>query len=96
MTARSCEFVLTTEGNSTVPLTADDIKAMNLVDRVSWINNEAFDDASVFNSDLVEQQVGAPTERVFQGNKAHGTAMVVNGRSDAASVVAILQAKRRQ
>jgi hypothetical protein len=96
MAARPCESALTTEGNSTVPLTAEDIRALNLVDKVSWIDNEAFDDASVFNSDLVERQVRAPTERVFQGNKAHGTAMVVNGRSDAASVVAILQAKRRQ
>jgi len=83
------------EGNSTVPLKVEDIKALNFVDKVSWTDNEAFDDANVFNSDLVERQIYAPTEREYTGNKAHGRAMVVNGYSDAASVVAILQAKRR-
>jgi hypothetical protein len=87
--------VLTVEANCTVPLTAEDIKALNFVDKVSWINNEAFDDANVFNSDLVERQIHAPTERKYIGGKAHGTATVVNGHADAASVVAILQAKRR-
>jgi hypothetical protein len=66
------------------------------VDEVSWIENEAFDDAVMFNSDLVEWQVHAPTERVYKGNKMHGTSTGVNGRADAASVVAILQAKRRR
>jgi hypothetical protein len=87
--------VLSVKGNDTVPLTAEDINALNFVDKVSWINNEAFDDATVFNSDLVERQIHAPTEREYKGNKAHGTSTVVNGRSDAASVVAILQAKMR-
>jgi hypothetical protein len=88
--------MLTVEGNSTVPLTAEDIKALNFVDKVSWIDNEAFDDADMFNSDLVERQIHAPTERVYKGNKVHGTSTGVNGHSDAASVVAILQAKRRR
>lgn len=87
--------MLTVEANSTVPLTAEDIKALNFADKVSWIDNEAFDDAVIFNSDLVERQSHAPTEREYKKNKAHGTATVVNGHSDAASVVAILQAKRR-
>ena len=87
--------MLIIEANSTVPLTTEDVKALNCVDKVSWINNEAFEDANVFNSDLVERQIHAPTEREYRGNKAHGTSTVVNGHSDAASVVAILQAKRR-
>jgi hypothetical protein len=87
--------MLSVKGNDTVPLTAEDINALNFVDKVSWINNEAFDDATVFNSDLVERQIHAPTQRKYIGNKAHGTSTVVNGHSDAASVVAILQAKRR-
>jgi len=87
--------VLTIEANSTVPLTTENVKALNFVDKVSWIDNEAFDDANVFNSDLVERQIHAPAEREYKGNKAHGTSTVVNGHSDAASVVAILQAKRR-
>jgi hypothetical protein len=87
--------VLTVEANSTVPLIAEDIKALNFVDKVSWINNEAFDDANVFNSDLVERQIYAPIQREYIRNKAHGTSTVINGHSDAASVVAILQAKRR-
>jgi hypothetical protein len=87
--------VLTVEANSTVSLTAEDNKALNFVDKVSWNNNEAFDDANVFNSDLVERQIQASTEREYTKNKAHGTSTVVNGHSDAASVVAILQAKRR-
>lgn len=84
------------EGNSTVPLTAEDVKALNFVDKVSWIDNEAFDDADMFNSDLVERKLHAPTERVYKGNKVHGTSTGVNGYVDAASVVAILQAKRQR
>jgi hypothetical protein len=87
--------MLTVEGNTTVPLTPEDIKALNFVDKVSWINNEAFDDANVFNGDLVERQVYARTERVYEGNNGRGRGMVVNGNSDAASVVAILQARMR-
>jgi hypothetical protein len=88
--------MLTVEANSTVPLTAEDVKALNFVDKVSWISNEAFDDADMFNSDLVERQIHAPTERVYEGNKVHGTSTGINGHSDAAAVVAILQAKRRR
>jgi hypothetical protein len=87
--------MLTVEGNTTVPITAEDIKALNFVDKVSWINCQAFDDANIFNGDLVERQVHAPTERKFIGNDGHERGTVVNGNSDAASVVAILQAKMR-
>jgi hypothetical protein len=89
--------VLTVEANSTVPLTSEDIKALNFVDKVSWNSNEAFDDAVVFNSDLVERprQIYAHTEREYIGNNAHGTGTVVNGHVDTANIVAILQAKRR-
>ena len=82
-------------GNGTVPFTAEDIKALDLVDKVSWVNNEAFDDADMFNTDLVERQIHTPTERLYQGTKAHGRSTVLQGKADAASVVAILQAKRR-
>jgi hypothetical protein len=88
--------MLTIEGNTTVPLTTEDIKALNSVGKVLWIKNEAFDDANVFNGDLVERQVHAPTERKFEANNGHGRGTVVNGNSDAASVVAILQAKMRR
>jgi hypothetical protein len=87
--------MLTVEGDDTVPLSAEEVKALNFVDKVSWVDNEAFDDANVFNSDLVERQIHAPTERLYKGNKAHGTSTVVQGHADAAAVVAILQAKRR-
>lgn len=83
------------EGNNTVPFTAEDIKALDLVDKVSWVKNEAFDDAIMFNRDLVERQLHTPTERLYQGTKAHGRSTVVQGNADAASIVAILQAKRR-
>jgi hypothetical protein len=88
--------MLTVEANSTVPLTAEDVKALNFVDKVSWISNEAFDDVDMFNLDLVERQIYAPTERVYEGNKVHGISTGINGYSDAAVVVAILQAKRRR
>ncbi|KAF3029133.1 hypothetical protein E8E12_000333 [Didymella heteroderae] len=60
------------EGDNTVSLTAEEVKAMNFVDKVSWVDNEAFDDATLFESDLVERQIHAPTERLYKGNKAHG------------------------
>jgi hypothetical protein len=82
-------------GNGTVPFTAEDIKALDLVDKVSWVNSEAFDDADMFNTDLVERQLHTPTERLYQGTKAHGRSTVLQGNADAASIVAILQAKRR-
>jgi hypothetical protein len=88
--------MLTVEGSSTVPLTAGDIKALSFVDKVSWIDNESFDDAYMFNSDLVERQIHAPTERVYQGNKMHGRSKGFNGYLDTASVVEILQARRQQ
>jgi hypothetical protein len=37
--------MLTVIGNGMVPLAAEEIKALDLVDKVSWVNNEAFDDA---------------------------------------------------
>lgn len=84
------------QGNDTVPLTAEEVQALNFVDKVSWVDNEAFDDASLFNSDLVERQIHGPTERLYESNKAHGRSTVIQGRADAASVVAILEAKQRQ
>jgi hypothetical protein len=87
--------VLSVKGSDTVPLTAEDIRALTFVDKVSWINNQAFDDANVFNGDLVERQGHAPTERKYIGNDGHQRGTVVNANMDAASVVAILQAKMR-
>jgi hypothetical protein len=46
--------MLTIEANSTVPLIAEDVKALNFVDKVLWISNEAFNDVDIFNSDLVK------------------------------------------
>jgi hypothetical protein len=87
--------MLTLIGNDMEPLAAEDIKALDLVDKVSWVDNEAFDDADMFNTDLVERQIHTPTERLYQGTKAHGRATVLQGNADAAGIVAILQAKRR-
>jgi hypothetical protein len=88
--------MLTVQDDDTVPLTAEEVQALNFVDKVSWVDNEAYDDASLFQSDLVERQMHASTERLYTGNKAHGRSTVVQGRADAASVVAILGAKQRQ
>ena len=87
--------MLIAQGSGTVSLTAEDVKELNFVDKVSWIDNETFDDANMFNTDLVERQIHTSTERVYQGNKAYGRSTVVQGRTDSASIVAILQAKRR-
>jgi hypothetical protein len=87
--------ILTVQDSDTVPLTAEDVRALDLVDEVSWIDNEAFDDADMFNTDLVERQIHAPTKRLYKGNKGHGRSMIHQGRADAAGVVAILQARRR-
>jgi hypothetical protein len=40
------------------------------VDKVSWIDNEVFDDADMFNSNLVERQIHAPTERACKSTSA--------------------------
>lgn len=85
----------TDEGIDTVPLTAEEVRTMNFVDKVSYINNKAFGDATMFSSDFVERQIYAPTERRYEGGEAHGNATMVQGRMDAATAVAILQAKRR-
>lgn len=87
--------MLIVKGNGTVPLTAEDVRALNLVDKVLWIDNEVFDDANMFNTDLVERQIHTSTERTYQSNRAHGRSTVVQGRADAAGLVAILQAKRQ-
>jgi hypothetical protein len=86
--------MLTDIGNDTVHLAADDVRTLDVVDKVSWIDNEAFDEADLFNTDLVERQIYAPTERLYQGNKAHGRSTVLQGNADAAGIAAILRAKR--
>lgn len=82
--------MLIVKGNGTVPLPAEDVRALNIVDKVSWIGNKAFDDADMFNSDLVVRQMHAPAERVYQGNKAHGRSTVVQGHVDAIGITAIM------
>jgi hypothetical protein len=82
-------------GIGTAPLTNEDIKTLNLIDKVSWIDNKAFDDADMFNADIVEWQTKAPTERLYQGTEAHGRSTVFQGYADAEGIAAILQAKRR-
>ena len=87
--------MLTNIDNDMVHLAAEDVRTLNIVDKVSWIDNEAFNEADVFNTDLVERQIHTPTERLYQGNKAHGRSTVLQGNADAAGIVAILRAKRR-
>jgi hypothetical protein len=87
--------ILTVQDSNRVPLTAGDTRALDIVDEVSWIDNEVYDNADMFNTDLVEWQIHVPTTRLYKGNKGHGRSMVHQGRADATGVVAILQAKRR-
>jgi hypothetical protein len=42
-----------------------------------------FDDANVFNTDLVEHQIRTPTERIYKGNIIRGRSMALNGRTNA-------------
>ena len=86
--------MLTIQGNGTVPLTSEDVRALNLIDKVSWIGNEGFDDANVFNTDLVERQIYTSKNRTYTGNNGHGRSLIVNGKTDAEGVVAILRARR--
>ncbi|KAF1955559.1 hypothetical protein CC80DRAFT_493040 [Byssothecium circinans] len=99
--AQRLSVAIQLEGRSTngenidrIPLTDQDVRALNLVDRVSWVDNEAFEDADMFNTNLVDRQVYAPTERLYKGNKAHGRSTVLQGNADAAGIAAILRAKR--
>ncbi|KAH7061005.1 hypothetical protein BKA63DRAFT_573482 [Paraphoma chrysanthemicola] len=61
MAAQLEEHRLDEGGNGTVPLTAEDVGALGLVDKVSWIDNKAFDDADIFQTDLVERQIHLKT-----------------------------------
>ena len=47
-------LLLMIQGNGTAPLNSEDVRALNLVDRVSWIENKAFGDTDMFNVDLIE------------------------------------------
>jgi hypothetical protein len=67
---------------------------LNLVEKVSWIENKAFDDAEMFNTDLVERQIHTPVERLYKGNQAHGRSTVVQGNADAEGIAAIMRARR--
>jgi hypothetical protein len=86
--------MLTLQANGTVHLSDEDVLALNLLDKVSWIENQGFDDANVFNTDLVERQAQKRRDRTYQRNNAHGRSMVINGMSDAEGVAAILRARR--
>jgi hypothetical protein len=59
--------MLTIQGNGTVPLTGEDARNLNLMDKMLWIENEASDDAELFNTDLVERQIHTPVEREYKG-----------------------------
>jgi hypothetical protein len=48
----------------TIPPTAENIKALDLVDKVARVNDEAFDDADMFTTNLVEQQLYMSTEMI--------------------------------
>jgi hypothetical protein len=82
------------QGNGTVPLTNEELRALNLPEKVSWIDNEAFDDGNMFNSDVVERQNHIPVERLYQGNKIHGRSMGLNGNVDAEGIATILRARK--
>lgn len=74
--------------------TDEDFQVTNLTDRVEWIGNQAFDDADMLNTDLVNLQVQNSTERLYKHNEAHGRSIVIQGRADAEQIAAIIQARR--
>jgi hypothetical protein len=80
--------------DSIVSLTSEDIQALKFVDKVEWVKNKAFDDAQMFNTDLVERQAQTPTERLYKLNEAHGRSVVVQGKADAEGIAAIIRARR--
>lgn len=77
-----------------VPLNTGDVQALNLTDQVEWTANKSYDNAMVFATDLVDRQPTASTTRTFKENEAHGNSTMLLGRSDAQSVVAMIQALR--
>jgi hypothetical protein len=81
-------------GNGTVPLRDDDIPALKLNDKAEWIDNKAYEDAEIFNTDLVEGQAEIPTERLYKGNEAHGKSFLLQGRADAKGIAEIIRARR--
>ena len=81
-------------GNGTVPLRDEDIRALKLNDKAEWIKNKAYEDADMFNTDLVDGRVENQTERLYKGNEAHGKSFVLQGRADAKGIVEIIRARR--
>jgi hypothetical protein len=77
-----------------VPLTGEDDRALTLIDRAEWVENKAFDDAQMFNTDLVDRQTQDPTERLYKHNEARGRSVVVQGKADAEGIAAIIRARR--
>jgi hypothetical protein len=88
--------MLTIKGNGTVPLTEEDVQTLILVNKVSWVGNEAFDEADLFQADLVERQNNTPKERLYKNNKAHGKSMAFQGEADAEGIAAMIRARRGQ
>jgi len=81
-------------GSGTVPLRDEDIRVLKLNDKAEWIENKAWDDADMFNTDLVEHQSENPTERSYKGNEAHGKSLLLQGRADAKGIAEIIRARR--
>ncbi|KAI9777723.1 MAG: hypothetical protein M1816_004602 [Peltula sp. TS41687] len=81
-------------GDGMVPLTDEDVQALKLIDKVEWVENKAFDDAQMFNTDLIERQTQNPAGRLYRLNEAHGGSVVVQGKADAEVIAAIIRARR--
>ena len=80
--------------NGRIPPSDEVIRTLKLHDKAEWIENKAFDEATMFNSDLVNFSVENSSERLYQGNEAHGKSLSVQGRVDAKGVVEIIRARR--
>ena len=80
--------------NDRITLNEEDIHILKLNDKVEWIGNKAFDDAEMFNTDLVDSQSQNSSERLYKENEARGKSLMVQGRADAAGIAAIIRARR--
>ena len=62
--------------------------------KVKWIENKAFDEAELFNTDLVNSPVQYVSEKLNKCNEAHGKAFVVRSRRGAKGIAEIIRARQ--
>lgn len=64
------------------------------MDKVSWVENKAFNDAVLVNADLVERPIYNSKERNYARNEVHGTSLALQGNVSGADLVSIIKARR--